>query len=55
MLVDGKVNAKDRVIVKGVQKVRDGQAIRLVRPTRVPAEDVELRPSRQSEAGNDGG
>lgn len=55
VLIDGKVSARDRVIVKGVQKVRDGQAIRLVRPTRVPAEDVELRPSGQSEAGNDGG
>ena len=45
-----KLMAKSPAVLRATK-----QAIRLVRPTRVPAEDVELRPSGQSEAGNDGG
>lgn len=51
-LVDGALKAGDRVIVEGVQKVRDGQAIRLVRPLAAPEADVELRET--FEAGDDG-
>ena len=35
-LVDGALKAGDRVIVEGVQKIRDGQVIRLVRPSLCP-------------------
>ena len=41
----------DRVIVEGVQKIRAGQAIRLVRPVVAPKADVELRET--AEAGDD--
>ena len=44
-LVDGQLRSGDRIITEGVQKVRDGQAIRLVRPY-VPVEvDVEVAPA----------
>ncbi|MBX7483549.1 efflux RND transporter periplasmic adaptor subunit [Qipengyuania qiaonensis] len=49
VLVDGQLGRNDRVIVEGVQKVRDGQDIRLVRPVAAPKADVELR---SSENGN---
>ncbi|WP_374408797.1 efflux RND transporter periplasmic adaptor subunit [Pelagerythrobacter sp.] len=49
--VDGRIAARDRIIVEGVQKVRDGQEIRLVRPAAPPAREAELRPTG---AGNGG-
>lgn len=53
-LVDGRLTPRDRVIVEGVQKVRDGQSIRLVQPARPPETDAELRPARNG-TGTDGG
>ncbi|ARU17353.1 efflux transporter periplasmic adaptor subunit [Croceicoccus marinus] len=47
--VDGRLTRGDRVIVEGVQKVRDGQEIRLVTPAGAPASKATLRPA---EAGN---
>lgn len=46
VLVDGTFRAGDRVIVEGVQKVRDGQAIRLVQTGRGSRQDVEVRGPR---------
>ena len=54
-LVDGALDARDRVIVEGVQKIRDGQAIRLVRPTAPPEADVRLRNSSEPGADRYGG
>lgn len=50
-LVDGRLSPQDRVIVEGVQKIRDGQSIRLVRPVRVPEADVQLRPGETADGG----
>ncbi len=41
--VDGELARGDRVIVEGVQKIRDGQAIRLVAPEAPPAGKAQLR------------
>lgn len=41
--VDGALARTDRIIVEGVQKVRDGQVIRLVKPAPPPPGDVQLR------------
>ncbi|MDG5746810.1 efflux RND transporter periplasmic adaptor subunit [Qipengyuania sp. XHP0207] len=54
-LVDGALQDSDRVIVEGVQKIRDGQAIRLVRPVTAPEADVELRQASEANDGQDGG
>ncbi len=43
--VDGRLQRGDRVIVEGVQKVRDGQEIRLVAPRDPPARKATLRPA----------
>lgn len=42
VFVDGAVRRSDRVIVEGVQKVRDGQDIRLVRPQGAPTQNVQV-------------
>lgn len=42
VFVDGAVRPQDRIITEGVQKVRDGQDIRLVRPPGVPAQNVRV-------------
>lgn len=52
-LVDGELTESDRVIVEGVQKIRDGQDIRLVRPVSAPEADVQLRSDEK--AGTDTG
>ena len=54
-LVDGQLKAGDRVIVEGVQKIRDGQAIRLVSPVAAPEADVKLREPSEAGDENDGG
>lgn len=43
VFVDGAIPRNSRIIVKGVQKVRDGQDIRLVRAERAPEQNVQLR------------
>ncbi len=43
VLVDGGLRTGDRVIVEGVQKVRDGQDIRLVRGGAKGQQDVQVR------------
>ncbi|MEH6791794.1 efflux RND transporter periplasmic adaptor subunit [Parasphingorhabdus sp.] len=45
VFVDGAVARSDRVIVKGVQKIRDGQDIRLVKPAAATSQDVRVRPA----------
>lgn len=50
-LVDGKLGTKDNVVIEGVQKIRDGQDIRLVNARNEPEVDVNVRPA---EAGDDG-
>lgn len=42
-LVDADIGADDVVIVEGVQKVRDGQAVELVQPLQQPARPVQLQ------------
>jgi len=42
VFVDGRIARNDRVIVEGVQKVRDGQDIRLVRQARQLEQDVRV-------------
>ena len=42
VFVDGRIARNDRVIVEGVQKVRDGQEIRLVRQARQAEQDVRV-------------
>ena len=51
VFVDGRVGRGDRVIVEGVQAVRDGQDIRLVRQAREPERDVRVEntPTRRSD------
>lgn len=51
VFVDGRVGASDRVIVEGVQKVREGQDIRIVQPRGAAPQDVRVRPA---EAAADG-
>ena len=48
--VDGDVRTGDRVIVEGVQKVRDGQDVRVVRTNDTAPQDVQLRPTRGDNA-----
>lgn len=50
VFVDGPLNADDRVIVEGVQKVRDGQDVRLVNPGGAQRQDVQVRERRESAA-----
>ncbi|WP_343345018.1 efflux RND transporter periplasmic adaptor subunit [Sphingomicrobium sp. XHP0239] len=45
VLLDAPLERGDLVIVEGVQKVRDGQAVNLVQPTRIEAPDVTVEPS----------
>ena len=45
VFVDGAVRNGDRVIVEGVQKVRDGQDIRLVRGNGAGSQTVRVRPA----------
>ncbi|WP_137681776.1 efflux RND transporter periplasmic adaptor subunit [Aurantiacibacter suaedae] len=42
VFVDGRITRNDRVIVEGVQKVRDGQDIRVVPQARQPEQDVRV-------------
>ncbi|MBU0669626.1 MAG: efflux RND transporter periplasmic adaptor subunit [Alphaproteobacteria bacterium] len=51
VFVDGRVAASDRVIVEGVQKVREGQDIRLVQPRGAAPQEVRVRPAATA---NDG-
>ncbi len=53
-LVDGALTERDRVVVEGVQKIRDGQSIRLVQPVQPPKADVQLRPDEGARADEDG-
>ena len=50
-LVDGPLKRGDRVIVKGVQKIRDGQDIRLVQPSAAPETDVRMRAAKAADGG----
>ena len=45
VFVDGGLRRTDRVIVEGVQKVRDGQDIRLVSGRATGGQDVQVRQS----------
>lgn len=47
--VDGGLARSDQVIVEGMQKVRDGQDIRLVQPARAPEQDVRVRQGETSD------
>ena len=44
-LIDAALLRTDRVIVEGVQKVRQGQQVRLVQPMRMPPQRVRLEPA----------
>ena len=50
VFVDGEFERTDRVIVEGVQKVRDGQAIRVVGSGNADRQDVEVRQPRSGAA-----
>lgn len=50
VFVDGKIARSDRVIVKGVQKVRDGQDIRVVQPSTAGSVDVRVRAASTADA-----
>lgn len=54
VFVDGKIARSDRVIVKGVQKVRDGQDIRMVRPSSAGTVEVRTRAGGTTETNTDG-
>ena len=47
VFLEGELRGNDRVIVEGVQKVRDGQAIRLVRPGAPARQQVQVRESQE--------
>lgn len=49
VFVDGRITRNDRVIVEGVQKVRDGQDIRLVRQAREPEQNVRVEDTARPE------
>lgn len=49
VFVDGALQRSDRVIVEGVQKIRDGQDIRLVRPPSADSQTVRVRNTDSSE------
>lgn len=53
--VEGELSPNDRVIIEGVQKVRDGQAIRLVRPAGPPTREVEVRSAGDGPGEGNGG
>ena len=50
VFVDGAVRRDDRVIVEGVQKVRDGQGIRLVRNGGASEQQVRVRDQQKAAA-----
>lgn len=51
VFVDGAISGEDAVIVEGVQKVRDGQAIRIVSAGAASAQNVRVIPSRTGNGG----
>jgi RND family efflux transporter MFP subunit len=51
VLVDAKLQADDTIIVEGVQKVREGQPVRLVKPAVPPPQRVRLQPATPAAAG----
>ena len=53
VFVDGAIREQDRVIVEGVQKIRDGQDIRLVQPGRGATQTVRVRPVPSDTAATD--
>lgn len=52
VLVDGALRPSDRIVVEGVQKVRDGQDIRIVRPGGAGTQPVRLREGENRESGS---
>ena len=50
-LVDAPLAARDLVIIEGVQKVREGQAVDLVRPTRQQTREVQVSEARGERGG----
>lgn len=50
VFVDGAVDPRDRVIVEGVQKVRDGQDVRLVQAAGAPVQPVRVGPAAADSA-----
>jgi len=50
-LVDGPLGTRDRVVIEGVQKIRDGQAVRLVRPQRAREVDIEVTAAETDNGG----
>lgn len=46
VFLEGDLRRTDRVIVEGVQKVRDGQDIRLVQPREAPVQPARVEPAR---------
>lgn len=46
VFLDGDLRRTDRVIVEGVQKVRDEQDIRLVQPREAPRQPARIEPAR---------
>ena len=53
VFVDAGIERTDRVIVEGVQKVRDGQDIRIVSATSVSEQDVRVAPATGSAGDED--
>lgn len=53
VFVDGQLERGDRVIVEGVQKIRDGQDIRLVRAAAPGNQTVRVRPNTPASEGSD--
>ena len=53
VFVDGALRRTDRVIVEGVQKVRDGQDIRLIRDVPAKQQRVEVRQPKKAAPADD--
>ena len=45
VLVAGRLQPSERIIVEGVQKVREGQRVSLVQPSRPAPQRATLRPT----------
>lgn len=53
--VDARVSRSDRIVVEGVQKLREGQRVRVVAPRTAPMQQATERPAAPADREVDGG
>ena len=53
--VDAKLSSKETIVIEGVQKLREGQNVRILKPSTPPARDATLTRQRGDTVGNNDG